>query len=122
MVRVSGTASNSQGVTDPSDVRLTITDDDAAPVMTLEVSPAVIAEAAGSSTVTVRITNGVTFAEDQEIRLSFSGTAEKDTDYSGGIGEAHPYMPVRRFRDDPRHLSGRRGRRRRRDDPDHRHP
>ena len=80
-VRVSGTASNSQGVTDPSDVTLTITDDDAAPVMTLEVSPAVMAEAAGSSTVTVRITNGVTFAEDQEIRLSFSGTAEKDTDY-----------------------------------------
>ena len=80
-VRVSGTAGNSQGVTDPSDVRLTITDDDAAPVMTLEVSPAVMAEAAGSSTVTVRITNGVTFAEAQEIRLSFSGTAEKDTDY-----------------------------------------
>ena len=80
-VRVSGTASNSQGVTDPSDVTLTITDDDAAPVMTLEVSPAVMAEAAGSSTVTVRITNGVTFAEAQEIRLSFSGTAEKDTDY-----------------------------------------
>ena len=80
-VRVSGTAGNSQGVTDPSDVRLTITDDDAAPVMTLEVSPAVMAEAAGSSTVTVRITNGVTFAEAQEIRLSFSGTAEKGTDY-----------------------------------------
>ena len=77
-----GRPSNSQGVTDPSDVTLTITDDDAAPVMTLEVSPAVIAEAAGSSTVTVRITNGVTFAEAQEIRLSFSGTAEKDTDYT----------------------------------------
>ena len=81
-VRVSGSANNSQGVTDPSDVTLTITDDDSAPVMTLEVSPAVIAEAAGSSTVTVRITNGVTFAEAQEIRLSFSGTAEKDTDYT----------------------------------------
>ena len=82
-VRVSGSAGNSQGVvTDPADVTLTITDDDAAPVMTLEVSPAVIAEAAGSSTVTVRITNGVTFAEAQEIRLSFSGTAEKDTDYT----------------------------------------
>ena len=81
-VRVSGTASNSQGVTDPDDVTLTITDDDAAPVMTLEVDPAVIAEAAGSSTVRVRITNGVTFVEAQEIRLSFSGTAEKDTDYT----------------------------------------
>ena len=81
-VRVSGTASNSQGVTDPSDVTLTITDDDAAPVMILEVNPEMIAEAAGSSTVTVRITNGVTFAEAQEIRLSFSGTAIKDTDYT----------------------------------------
>ena len=81
-VRVSGTASNSQGVTDPSDVTLTITDDDAAPVMTLEVNPAMIAEAAGISTVTVRITNGVTFAEAQEIRLSFSGTARKNTDYT----------------------------------------
>ena len=81
-VRVSGSANNSQGVTDPSNVTLTITDDDSAPVMTLEVNPEMIAEAAGSSTVTVRITNGVTFAEAQEIRLSFSGTAEKDTDYT----------------------------------------
>ena len=106
-VRLSGTAGNSQGVTDPSDVTLTITDDDAAPVMTLEVSPAVIAEASGSSTVTVRITNGVTFAEAQEIRLSFSGTAEKDTDYTVDSerlnllsGESSVTTPV--------HLSGRR--------------
>ena len=81
-VRVSGSANNSHGVTNPSNVTLAITDDDAAPVMTLEVNPEMIAEAAGSSTVTVRITNGVTFAEAQEIRLSFSGTAEKDTDYT----------------------------------------
>ena len=79
-VTVSGAVS-ATGVTAPANRTLTLEDDDAAPVMTLEVSPAVIAEAAGSSTVTVRITNGVTFAEDQEIRLSFSGTAEKDTDY-----------------------------------------
>ena len=84
-VRVSGTADNSHGVTDPDDVTLTITDDDAAPVMTLEVRPAVIAEADGNSTVTVRITNGVTFAEDQEIRLSFAGTAAKGTDYTVGL-------------------------------------
>ena len=84
-VRVSGAADNSHGVTDPADVTLTITDDDAAPVMTLEVRPAVIAEAAGNSAVTVRITNGATFAEDQEIRLSFTGTAAKDTDYTVGL-------------------------------------
>ena len=84
-VRVSGAADNSHGVTDPADVTLTITDDDAAPLMTLEVRPAVIAEAAGNSAVTVRITNGATFAEDQEIRLSFTGTAAKDTDYTVGL-------------------------------------
>ena len=83
-VKVSGMASNSQGVTDPAEVTLAISDDDAAPVVTLEVSPAMIAEAAGSSTVTVRITNGVTFAEDQEIQLSFAGTAVQDTDYTVG--------------------------------------
>ena len=84
-VRVSATADNSHGATDPDDEDLTITDDDAAPAMTLEVSPAVIAEAAGNSTVTVRIANGVTFAEDQEIRLSLAGTAEKGTDYTVGL-------------------------------------
>ncbi len=84
-VRVSGTADNSHGVTDPDDVTLTLTDDDAVPVMTLEVSPTAIVEAAGNSTVTVRITNGVTFAEDQEIRLTFAGTATKGTDYMVGL-------------------------------------
>ena len=84
-VRVSGTATNSAGVTGPSDVTLTITDDDAAPVMTLEVNPTVIAEAAGNSTVTVRINNGVAFAEDQQIALTFTGTASKGTDYTVGL-------------------------------------
>ena len=84
-VRVSGTADNGHGVTDPDDEDLTITDDDAAPAMALEVNPAVIAEAGDSATVTVEITNGVTFAEDQEIRLSFAGTAAKGTDYTVGL-------------------------------------
>ena len=81
-VRVHGTADNSHGVTDPDDEELTITDDDAAPVMTLEVNPTVIVEAGGSAMVTVEITNGVTFAEDQEIALSFAGTATQGTDYT----------------------------------------
>ena len=84
-VRVHGTADNSHGVTDPYDEELTITDDDAAPVMTLEVNPTVIAEAAGNSTVTVRINNGVAFAEDQQIALTFTGTASKGTDYTVGL-------------------------------------
>ena len=81
-VRVSATADNTQGVTPPAALTLAITDDDAAPVLTLAVGPSAIMEAGGSSTVTVRITNGVTFAEDQEIALSFAGTATKGTDYT----------------------------------------
>ena len=81
-VRVSGTADNSHGVTDPADVTLTITDDDDAPELTLEVRPSAIAEDGGVSTVTVESVNGVAFAEDQEIPLSFAGTAAKGTDYT----------------------------------------
>ena len=81
-VTVSATADNTQGVTPPAALTLAITDDDAAPVLTLAVGPSAIMEAGGSSTVTVRITNGVTFAEDQEIALSFAGTATKGTDYT----------------------------------------
>ena len=81
-VTVSATADNTQGVTPPAALTLAITDDDAAPVLTLAVGPSAITEAGGSSTVTVRITNGVTFAEDQEIALSFAGTATKGTDYT----------------------------------------
>ena len=54
-VRVSGSASNSQGVTDPSDVTLTITDDDAAPTVTLELSQTSISENGGSTTVTAKL-------------------------------------------------------------------
>ena len=53
-----------------------------APELILEASPAAIVEAGGSAMVTVEITNGVTFAEDQEIALSFAGTATKGTDYT----------------------------------------
>ena len=85
-VRVSGTADNSHGVTDPDDEELTITDDDDAPELTLAVRPSAIAEAGGASTVTVESVNGVAFAEDQEIRLSFAGTAAKGTDYTVALG------------------------------------
>ena len=81
-VRVSGTASNSHGVTDPDDEELTITDDDDAPELTLTVRPSSISESGGSATVTIEITNGAAFAENQRIPLAFAGTASKGTDYT----------------------------------------
>ena len=63
---------------------VTITDDDAAPVLSLDVSSAVIAEAAGTSTVTVGTGAGSTFATDQTIALALGGTATVIDDYSIG--------------------------------------
>ncbi len=54
-VTVSGTATNSQGVTDPQNVTLTIRDNDAAPTVTLVLTPASIPEAGGTSTVTATL-------------------------------------------------------------------
>ena len=50
-VTVSGSASNDQGVVQPSDVTLTITDDDAAPTAALSVASSPIPENGGSTTV-----------------------------------------------------------------------
>ena len=63
---------------------VTITDDDAAPVLSLDVSSATIAEAAGASTVTVGTGAGSTFATDQTITLALGGTATVIDDYSIG--------------------------------------
>ena len=54
-VTVSGTATNSQGVTAPDDVTLTIRDNDATPAVTLVLTPASITEDGGTSTVTARL-------------------------------------------------------------------
>ena len=54
-VTVSGSANNSHGITDPSDVTLTIADDDATPTVTLVLSPASISENGGISTVTATL-------------------------------------------------------------------
>ena len=54
-VRVSGTASNSARVTGPSDVTLTIIDEDDPPTVTLELMPTSIDENGGSTTVTARL-------------------------------------------------------------------
>ena len=55
MVRVSGMATNSAGVSAPSDVTLTIIDEDDPPKVTLEVMPTSIDENGGSATVTARL-------------------------------------------------------------------
>ena len=54
-VTVSATATNAQGITDPRDVTLTITDDDDTPAVTLVLTPATISENGGKSTVTATL-------------------------------------------------------------------
>ena len=51
-VVVTGTATNSQGITQPANVDLTITDDDAAPTVTLALSPSAIAESGATNSAT----------------------------------------------------------------------
>ena len=63
---------------------VTITDDDAAPVLSVSVNNASVAEAAGTSTVTVGTDTGTTFATDQTITLSLTGTATEGDDFSIG--------------------------------------
>ena len=65
----------------PQPVELTIEDDDDAPVLALAVDPAAIAEDGGTSNVVVS-TGDTTFAADQTITLTFTGSAEKGTDYT----------------------------------------
>ena len=67
-----------------SQLTVTVTDDDAAPVLALDVSSASIAETAGASTVTVSTGTGSTFATDQTIALNLGGTATEDDDYTTG--------------------------------------
>ena len=65
---------------DPAFAAVTISDNDEA-AFAVEALPEEIAEG-DSAAVTVSITNGVTFSEDQTISLKVSGTAVKDTDYT----------------------------------------
>ena len=61
---------------------ITITDDDAAPVPTIGVSPGTIGENGGISTVTVTTGTGSTFAADQTVTLTLAGTAVESADYT----------------------------------------
>ena len=77
---VSGELSVGARPTPPGPVKLTIENDDVAPVLSVTVSEAAIVEAGGVSEVVVS-TGDSTFAAEQTITLTFTGSAEKDTDY-----------------------------------------
>ena len=83
----------------PFEYPVTITDEGDLPALLLSAVPASIAEedddgtmgvAENVSTVTVEITNGKTFAVDQTVTLTFSGTATQGTHYSVNPGDADP--------------------------------
>ena len=59
----------------------TITDDDTQPMLSISVDNASIAEAAGTSTVTISTGSGPTFATEQTISLALAGSATKGSDY-----------------------------------------
>ena len=59
-ITVSGRANNTQGITNPPDVTLTIEDDEDAPAVTLDVTPTSISENGGSTTVTARLDHAST--------------------------------------------------------------
>ena len=80
-VSVSGTVS-SPGVSAPAVATLTILDDDATAVLTLEVDATTIAEDGGAVTVTVTTGTGSTFDSAQAITLVLGGTATQGADYT----------------------------------------
>ena len=79
-VTVSGSVPDSAPAKAPADVPLTITDDEEL-TLSVAASPDEIAEAGGTSTVTVS-TGGVTFTTNQTIDLAYAGTAGSGTDYA----------------------------------------
>ena len=72
----------SRGASTIGSETITITDDDAAPMLVLTVAPASIAEDGGTSTVTVSTGSGSTFSDDQTITLALLGTATETVDYT----------------------------------------
>ena len=70
-VRVTGTASNTHGITQPSAVEMTLTDDEALPTVTLAVTPMTIPEAAGVARVTATLSG----ASGQAVTLTVATTA-----------------------------------------------
>ena len=74
--------------------RVEITDDEDIPKWELSVSPAEIREEEEtSSTVTLAITNGKTFAADQTVTFAFAGTAIEGADYRVAPVDANDTIP-----------------------------
>ena len=63
------------------DITVKVGEDDPEPVLTLDIDPAAIAEAGGTSAVTVSNGSGSTFPTAQTIDLDISGTATENTDF-----------------------------------------
>ncbi len=90
IVTVSGQAMNADGVTDPEDVTLTITDDDKAMIVTLTVVPPEVREDIGSEVITVTATLDVARSTHTDLRIS----AESGTAISGEDFIALPSIPL----------------------------
>ncbi len=74
-VTVSGSAENTAGVDGPDDVTLTITDDDAKPVVTLALDPDSISENAGVATVTASLDKQSTAATTVTVSIDPTDTS-----------------------------------------------
>ena len=83
-VTVSGSATNSQGITQPAAVTLTITDDDAEPVLSVN-SPSAVSEGDTGST-NLTFTVSLSAASGKQVTVAYgdegSGTATSGTDYA----------------------------------------
>ena len=83
-VTVSGSATNSQGITQPAAVTLTITDDDAEPVLSIN-SPSAVSEGDTGST-NLTFTVSLSAASGKQVTVAYgdegSGTADSGTDYA----------------------------------------
>ena len=82
-VRVSGTATNRQGITQPASVTLTITDDDGAPTLSID-APSVSEGNSGAVNLTFAVT--LSAASGKEVTVGYAegvgGTATSGTDYT----------------------------------------
>ena len=84
---VAGTAANSQGITQPASVDLTITDDDGAPALSID-APRVVE--GNASTTALTFTVRLSPASGQQVTVSYAdaatGTATAGTDYAAITG------------------------------------
>ncbi len=82
-IQVRGTATNTQGITNPADVELTITDDEDAPTLTLALSSSSISEDGESTTVTATLSHPSS-AVTTILIVVLPDEPAKETDYTFG--------------------------------------